>query len=144
MNPKRNFEIDICYPGEFIPSSQCEIFSSPQTNKINFNQKPIYISLKRGDNEISLKKNTVRNHQNIEQTSYILAIHSQSGVDYRMVETPDGMIIGQGNPLLLLAVQKDKDFGKYISFVLKDELESTLIDSHKWNLSKNMYQTREK
>ena len=95
VDPKRNFEIDVRYPGEFIPSSICEIFSSPKLNKIDFTKKPIYISLKRGGNEISLKKNIFINNHNIEQISYILAIHSHSGVNYRMIETPDGTIKSQ-------------------------------------------------
>ena len=55
VNPQKKFEIDVRYPGEFIPSSQCEIFTSPRSNKINLDQKPVYISLKRGENEIALK-----------------------------------------------------------------------------------------
>lgn len=144
VNPKKNFEIDVRYPGEFIPSSQCEIFTSPRSNKINLDQKPVYISLKRGENEIALKRNIFTDIHGRKTTSYILAIHSGSGIDYRMIETPDGTIKSQGNPLLLLAVQQDKDFGKYISFVLNDDLKNTLIDSQKWNLNKNMLQSREK
>ena len=140
--PNKKVTIDIRYPGEEIPSSQCEIFSSPRLKKIALDQKPVYLSLKRGGNEIALKRNVFTDIHGRKTTSYILAIHSSSGIEYRVIETHDGTIKGQGNPLLLLAVQQDKAFGQYISFALKSNLGNTLPDSQKWNLNQVMQKSR--
>ena len=147
VNSKSNFEIDVRYPGESIPTTGANILIetawTPMSSKIHFDKAPSLILFRRGNNEVFMKKNIYKTNAGVEEKSYILGIHSGSGANYRMVETPDGTVRGVGNSNLLFAVHQDKDFGQYISFVLKGQQNSIPPNAIQWKLNDIMIRSRE-
>jgi len=60
VNSKSNFEIDVRYPGESIPTTGENILIetawTPMSSKINFDKAPSLILFRRGNNEVFMKK----------------------------------------------------------------------------------------
>ena len=143
VNPKTNIQIDVRYLGEFIPNSQMEAFSTPVSKKgLCFQDKPICLIMKRGNTEVYLRRDVFLDIKERKLTSYILSIHTPTN-NYRIIETPDGDIRDHGNHLLVWAARNDKDFGRYISFISKDQQLINSSDKSQWALDKIMQQSRE-
>lgn len=140
LNHDINIQLNVYYPGQNIPHSANEGYTS-YDSKLNLNGEPNCIIIKRAGNEIFLKRN-VHYVRGLKKQSYILSIRSQNNSKYRIVETPDGSVFDKGNHLLLWALQIDPDFKKYISFFSKNKEENNNVCTQKWDLDHQMKLTR--
>lgn len=133
-------KIDVRYAGEKTPFEPLETFNEKKyaTKSIDYAQKPTFIQIQRGKTNFVLQQQL-----NKGQTSFSIFIQAYNGNMYRIIQTPDGKIVDAGEPLLIQAAQRDKDFSKLVSFVKLDDKKA--ITSHKkWNLSQIMQKSREK
>jgi len=138
--PNSCIQIDARYSGERGTSSNSG--ATLKTSRLDYSSKPVHLTIQRGKSIITLAQNTYHDNSKKKLTSYVLTIHTHSGMNYRAIETPDGTFKEQGNPLLLFAVQKDKEFSSYINFVNKGE---NFRKKHlsQWDLTKIMTSSRQ-
>ena len=133
--PGVNIRIDARYPGEKIPGNSLR-FTQP-----DYSAKPDWVSIRRGKTEVTLYRDAFHDNVGKEKNAYVLTIHT-ADKDYRAIEMPDGTFLEQGNPLLLWAIQRDKELSSYINCVNKNDKASQKVVPSQLDLNQIMTHNR--
>ena len=143
---EQTLQIDVLYPEE-TPSAEETVNDSGAAlnNKIHYIPTPYRLSIRRWGTDsadiLFSKDMFIDPEDKKEKAAYRLSVRD-GDKRFNAIETPDGAVLTQGDISILIDLQKDPDFGTYVTFIPKGEMISKNTKFLKGNLDKAMEKAR--
>ncbi len=116
--------VDVRFLGDKIPEQYNDTTLNQHyhpNQMVDYTKLPVWMDIRRGHDRIRMTRTPLQPDNPNTDYSYALSLHSR-GLNYCIVQTPQGKVSETGNSLLLDAFQYDADFSKFVHIVAEPKL----------------------